>query len=240
MEALDSILDENVRFASGDLSLEGVLTYPRDLSPSRAVVLLAPHPHFAGDLDNNVLRRLAPELAAAGWVVLRFNYRGVGASEVDLPVGTSSFDYWHRVERDGLHERVVEDVLAARDYAERTLGSECRIDLVGYSFGAILATLTAARRPRIGRLVGIAPPLVRYDFGIVRRSSVPKAFVLASDDFLYGEAEIRRLASLLGPGDRLEVVDDADHFFRGREAALARRVRERLGELLEPREVFTS
>lgn len=240
MGTSEPILDEKVRFVSHGLFLEGVLTYPRDVEPARAMVLLAPHPHFAGDLDNNVLRRLAPELAAAGCGVLRFNYRGVGGSEIDLPAGASVFDYWHRLEMDQLYDPVVDDVAAALGFLGEVLGKVPRIDLVGYSFGAVLAVLAACRHPRVEHLVGIAPPLARYDFQVVRGSPVRKTFLLAADDFLYGETDIRRLADLLGPEDHLEILDDADHFFRGREAALARRVRELSIGLLEPGEVSES
>lgn len=230
MPPLDSLLDEKVRFPSGELSLDGVLTYAEDREPTRGALLLSPHPQFAGDLDNNVLRRVAPELAAGGWAVLRFNYRGVGDA--------SMLDYWHRVERDHDYGPVVGDALAARDFLAGCLDSQVPIDLVGYSFGVIVAVLAACRRIRIESLVGIAPPLARYDFGAVGLCGARKAFVLAADDFLYGDAEIRRLEALLAPGDRLEVLDGADHFFRGREADLARRVRERLHGLSEPEEGF--
>lgn len=226
MANLDTVLDEKVRFASGELSLEGVLTYADDREPTRGALLLSPHPHFAGDLDNNVLRRLAPELAAGGWAVLRFNYRGVG--------DPSMLDYWHGVERDHDYGPVVDDALAARDFLAGCLAPQAPIDWAGYSFGVIVATLAASRPVGAGCLVGVAPPLARFDFDVVGLCGARKAFVLAADDFLYGDAEIRRLEALLAPGDRLEVLDGADHFFRGREADVARRVRERLHGLAEP------
>lgn len=235
----ESIVDETIRFSSGDLSLEGVLTYREDREPSRAALLLSPHPHFAGNLDNNVLRRLAPELAGAGWGVLRFNYRGVGASEIDLPLGTPAFDYWQRVEREQRYEPVVDDARAALAFLGQSLGRASGVDLVGYSFGAVIAALTGCSHEGVDSWVGIAPPLARYDFAVLDACPVPKAFVLAADDFLYGEREARRLAGRLRMADALETVDDTDHFFRGHEAVLARRVRHLLTEIMQHGEVAT-
>lgn len=235
----EPIVDEKIRFVSGDLSLEGVLTYRQDREPSRAALLLSPHPHFAGNLDNNVLRRLAPELAASGWGVLRFDYRGVGESEIDWPAGTPAFDYWQRVEREQRYEPVVDDARAALAFLGRALGRVSGVDLVGYSFGAVIAALTGCSHEGVDGLVGVAPPLARYDFAVLEACPVRKAFVLAADDFLYGESDVRRLRSRLGLGDLLEIVDDTDHFFRGHEAVLARRVREVLTELAQPEEVAT-
>ncbi len=60
--------------------LEALLEEPDDQSPHLAVVLCHPHPRFGGTMHNKVVYRLARGLRAAGAVVLRFNFRGVGAS----------------------------------------------------------------------------------------------------------------------------------------------------------------
>ena len=44
------------------------------------VVLCHPHPLYGGSMDVPLLRTVAAHLAQAGCPVLRFNFRGVGAS----------------------------------------------------------------------------------------------------------------------------------------------------------------
>ena len=51
----DSFTEEQVQFTSGPNTLEGVLAYPDDGEPEVAVLLLSPHPHMGGRMDNNVI-----------------------------------------------------------------------------------------------------------------------------------------------------------------------------------------
>jgi len=49
--------------------------------PSRGVAVVAhPHPLFGGTMDNKVVQTLARAFVQCGWSVVRFNFRGVGAS----------------------------------------------------------------------------------------------------------------------------------------------------------------
>ncbi len=64
----------------------GVIDARRDLPPdgaaSRGVAVIAhPHPLFGGTMDNKVVQTLARAFVASGWTAVRFNFRGVGASE---------------------------------------------------------------------------------------------------------------------------------------------------------------
>ena len=56
----------------------------RDLptGASLGVAIVAhPHPLFGGTMDNKVVQTLARAFVQCGWTVVRFNFRGVGASE---------------------------------------------------------------------------------------------------------------------------------------------------------------
>ena len=71
------------------LSLEGAAGViearrdrPADGTASRGVAVIAhPHPLFGGTMDNKVVQTLARAFVASGWTAVRFNFRGVGASE---------------------------------------------------------------------------------------------------------------------------------------------------------------
>src|SRR5436190_3577840 len=58
--------------------LEAILKEPA--APVAAAVVCHPHPLGGGTMNNNVVYRLAKALHEAGVAVLRFNFRGVGAS----------------------------------------------------------------------------------------------------------------------------------------------------------------
>ena len=50
--------------------------------PVRGVAIIAhPHPLFGGTMDNKVVQTLARAFVQSGWRAVRFNFRGVGASQ---------------------------------------------------------------------------------------------------------------------------------------------------------------
>ena len=61
-------------------AIEGLLDQPEGASRGVAVVA-HPHPLFGGTMDNKVVQTLARAFVQCGWMVARFNFRGVGASE---------------------------------------------------------------------------------------------------------------------------------------------------------------
>jgi len=137
------IVEERMTFSSGPLQLSGVLSYPEQDAPRHAVLLCSPHPHFAGDMDNNVVRAVAKRLARHS-VVLRFDYRGVGESEIELDPGVSVFDYWTEIEDARDYADAVEDVeSAAQALASATESLDVDFCVVGYSFGAATGMLFA-------------------------------------------------------------------------------------------------
>jgi alpha/beta superfamily hydrolase len=61
-------------------AIEGLLDQPEGAARGVAVVA-HPHPLFGGTTDNKVVQTLARAFVQCGWTVVRFNFRGVGASE---------------------------------------------------------------------------------------------------------------------------------------------------------------
>jgi len=49
-------------------------------TPVGVAVLAHPHPLFGGTMDNKVVQTMARAFVQCGWSVVRFNFRGVGAS----------------------------------------------------------------------------------------------------------------------------------------------------------------
>jgi len=111
-------------------------------APRGTVVVCHPHPQHGGTMDNKVVQTLARAFVALGWRSVRFNFRGIGASQ-------GAWD-------DGLGE--VDDAVAV-------IGAFAAADaspfmLAGFSFGAYVASQAALRLPddaKPRRLVLVGP-----------------------------------------------------------------------------------
>jgi alpha/beta superfamily hydrolase len=181
-----------VRVPSGSLTLEGVLHLPARV-PAPGVVVCHPHPLYGGDMDHGVVAGLCRALAD-GLVALRFNFRGVGASEGAYDGG--------RGERD--------DAIAALEYLRaRPEVDPARLGLAGYSFGAMVAS-GAAAAAGVKALVLVSPPV--GGSGLTIPPGVPALVVVGDADQLAPLAALR--TAVAGQElTRLEIVAGADHFW---------------------------
>jgi alpha/beta superfamily hydrolase len=112
-----------------------------DLPTRGLAVICHPNPQQGGTMDNKVVTTIARALTQRGWRVVRFNYRGVGASE-------GAWD-------DGRGE--TDDALAVIA-AHRVAGEPLLVG--GFSFGGFIAANAAVKLPeaeRPQRLVLVAP-----------------------------------------------------------------------------------
>jgi len=221
---VESIVEERVTFASGPLLLAGVLAYPQEATPERAVLVCSPHPHFAGDMNNNVVSAVARRLASHS-VVLRFDYRGIGESEIVLGPDESAFDYWTDVEETKDYTGAVKDVKAAAHVLLEATGSlNMELSVAGYSFGAATGMLFGHKDSRVHRMVALAPPLGKVSFEFLAGCPKPSLHMIGRKDFLYSQNKVEAFRTMLGPAGRVMVLDEADHFFRGDEDIIAREV----------------
>jgi len=172
---------------------------------ANGIALIAhPHPLFGGTADNKVVTTLAKTFRSLGYVTLRPNFRGVGASEGDHDHGISE----------------TADLLAVHAYARRRFGAlpALPVALAGFSFGAYVVTrlarvLTAAGDPAERLvLVGTAAGYVEGARDYVTEAVAPDTIVI------HGSAdETVPLANVVAWATPLElpivVVPGADHFF---------------------------
>jgi alpha/beta superfamily hydrolase len=194
--------EQAVVVPAGDaLSLEGAWQAappPERRMPGireRAALIAAPHPMFGGSLDHPVVHELAHVFYRAGLSSLRFNWRGVGASQGELT---------------GSLEAAEQDWSAALEHLAQT--SAPPLIGAGYSFGAVTALRCALRDLRIARLVLVAPPLrmlAELELGELR---VPvRVLVGEHDGFCAADALLRALEPVRDC--RIHVIASADHFF---------------------------
>lgn len=97
--------------------LEVAIDRPVDAARGTAVIA-HPHPLHGGTLTNKVVQTLARAHVLAGWTAVRFNFRGVGASEGTYDEGRGELD----------------DLLSVVA-AQAPVGPLC---LAGFSFGAFV------------------------------------------------------------------------------------------------------
>jgi alpha/beta superfamily hydrolase len=158
------------------------------------VVLCHPHPLHGGTMDNKVVQTLARTFVGLGYTSVRFNFRGIGASQGAWDEGRGEVD----------------DALAVIQ-AHRAPGQA--LVLGGFSFGGYVATQAAARlapEAAAERVVLIAPAVVNF----------PAAPVSADTLVVHGEQDdVVPLAAVFDwarpQSLPVTVLPGAGHFFHG-------------------------
>lgn len=179
------------------LSLEAQWHAPETDDPSAVVVATHPHPLHGGDMHNTAPATLARELPALGIAVLRFNFRGVGASE--------------GVHDDGKAEH--RDLIAAISAASEQL-PEVPLVVVGYSFGADVALDTVPDHHRLDGIVAIAPPLRMFESFASADAELPKHLLVPQhDQFRPPDAAQQFTANWTNTA--IETLQGTDHFLLG-------------------------
>ncbi|HLX60405.1 MAG TPA: hypothetical protein VKX17_03895 [Planctomycetota bacterium] len=224
------IVEELVSFQCGELLLSGVLAYPEQRAPKNAVLICAPHPNFAGNMENNLVAALAREFSPHA-MTLRFDYRGIGASEIRLAENQSIFDYWDDLEQSKNYAEPLADVAAAAA-ALNTFSHGLPLAILGYSFGSIVGLMTGMKLNGVRALAGIAPPLSMYPFDFLSVCRVPCMLVSGADDFVFSADESKRLRPVWSSFIGQSVLSGHDHFFRGFEDQLCARIRKFIEEKL--------
>jgi hypothetical protein len=174
--------------------------------PQRAVVFCHPHPLYGGTMTAPLMVGVTRYLVDHGFAVLRFNFRGVGAST--------------GVHGNGSDE--VADVAAAVATGDAA-HPEIPLSLAGWSFGAATALSWAAASGSRHAYAGIAPPVLS---GMTPRlppaealAPAPRTFILGNRDQFVPVGELERYAGSIGAS--LRVLPGSDHFFSFREERVA-------------------
>ena len=169
----------------GPLVLEGLWHRGKKVPP----VLVLPPPPEAGSMDHVVCAELAWASARAGRPVLRFNFRGVGASQ------GSRGDAHSRVEDASGALRLLRENTGAVDVAVAAVGgsAETALSLTGRHAGIVALVLVSPAAAALGAPVGR-----------------PVLCIVGEDE--PGRAGL--VASAAESGGRVEVVAGADARFQ--------------------------
>ncbi|MGC2047009.1 MAG: alpha/beta hydrolase [Gallionella sp.] len=194
-----------VSFAGVAGHLEGVLQLPAN-TPHAIAVVAHPLPIMGGTMDNKVVSTLARAFVELGYATLRFNFRGVGASD-------GSYD-------QGNGETL--DAIAAAEFMYEEF-PDLPLLLAGFSFGAYVQARAAVElQPQ--QLVLIAPAVGRFAM-----PDVPHDTLLIHGD-MDEVVELHELLIWARPQHLpVIVLAGAEHFFHGRLTQLKQVVMRQLG-----------
>lgn len=124
-------------------------------------VISHPHPLFGGSLDSKVVQTLARAFSQCGWDSVRYNFRGVGASQ-------------------GTHDEGRGELLDLLALIEQ-MQPEGALALAGFSFGAFVTSQALAplleRRP-IDKLVLVGTAASRFAVAAVPPTSHEQTLVI--------------------------------------------------------------
>ncbi|MDO8991219.1 MAG: alpha/beta fold hydrolase [Sideroxyarcus sp.] len=174
-------------------NIEGLAHLPSE-APRAIAIVAHPLPIMGGTMENKVAVTLAKTFAELGCATLRFNFRGVGASEGEFTGG------------DGEEQ----DMVAVVEYAREQFGDELSLLLSGFSFGGYVAA-RAANLLHPQHLVLAAPAVGRF------------AMPAVSPDTLIIHGELDDVVPLADVFEWARpqhlpviVLPQAEHFFHGR------------------------
>jgi uncharacterized protein len=191
--------DERLLLRGAAGNIETVIGDPGEERRQGLALIAHPHPLYGGTLDNKVVQTLARAFFAQGYVVVRTNFRGVGASDGVFDEGRGETEDW---------------LLVAQQMQQRF--GQLPLMLAGFSFGSFVQAQVAQRlSPK--RLVLVGPAVNRF----------PMQHVDPATLVIHGEEDdvvpLRDVLDWARPQSLpIVVIPGAGHFFHGKLVELGR------------------
>lgn len=192
--------------------LEALLDLPAG-APRAIAVFGHPHPLHGGTMHTKALYQAAKAMPRIGVAALRFNFRGCGRSAGTFDSGPGEKD----------------DFRAALAFVTERF-PDTPIWAGGMSFGSWVAMTVGCEDPRVSLLLGIAPPVDRYEFEILKTCTLPKFIIHGESDELISIKEIRRFYAQIPEPKELVTIEDANHLFEGKTSMVGEAVEDLLAD----------
>ena len=179
-------------------AIECAVDTPTATPPRGVAVLCHPHPQHGGTLDNKVVQTLARAFVQLGYTSVRFNFRGIGASQGAWDEGRGEVD----------------DALAVVQAWRRAAQP---LVLAGFSFGAAVASQAARRLAEAAEAAEAAERVVLVGPAV---QSFEVAPVPADTLVIHGECDevvaLQAVFDWARPQSLpVTVLPGAGHFFHG-------------------------
>jgi alpha/beta superfamily hydrolase len=178
--------------------LEALLEEPEFDEPIEAALVCHPHPQHGGTMHNKVVYRIARGLRKAGFVVLRFNYRGVNLSE-------GAYDHGNGELEDA---RSCLSLLRARY-------PELPYSIAGFSFGSRISLKLGCQLPDPKRLIAVGFPTIYADRSYLEGCGCERIFLQSTNDEFGPVPDLEQFYATLPQPKQIRLIEAQDHFFAG-------------------------
>lgn len=187
-------MNGQILFSSNGYRIEGVYS---ERSSTEAVIITHPHPLYGGDMNNAIVDILDQQFLNCGYSTLKFNFRGVGASEGVYDNG----------------EGESEDVFSAVQFLNEK-GFRA-IHVAGYSFGAWVLMGCATKNNVFDQIYLVSPPVSFMTFDAFSPVSNLKFAIVGDRDDFADPDDVKRVMERIAPNAKLVTLSGADHFYFG-------------------------
>lgn len=198
MLKLDKPGEHSFTFSGQAGLLEGILTVPQDAKTTYIALIGHPHSLHGGTMHNKVVTTLTQLFKSLGIASIRFNFRGVGASEGEYDAGIGESEDMLQLARD-----------CQASYPA------IQFIFAGFSFGSYVTYRAAVQWPH-ALLISISPPVHHYDYNPLSSYPYPWIIVQGDADEVVPVEEIRQFIPTVKPSPVYIEMPDTSHFFHGK------------------------
>ena len=185
---------------------------------SPVAIVLQPHPQYGGTMNNKIVQLTYNIFLENGFSVIKLNFRGVGKSDGVFDNGQGELS----------------DAAAALDWIERENLDYSQCWVSGFSFGALICMQLIMRRPEVNNFIAISPQPNVYDFSFLAPCPTSGLVAYSNVDELVTQESIEELDNRIKNQKGVEVmfthIDDANHFFKGKEKELSQTIKKYIKE----------
>jgi Predicted hydrolase of the alpha/beta superfamily len=195
---MPSSKDQSVEIVGPAGALESVLRLPPTPRPGLVAVVCHPHPLHGGTMDNKVVSTLVRSFDELNIASVRFNFRGVGASEGSYGEGIGEVD----------------DLNAVAAWVRQEFAGS-QVILAGFSFGSGVVSNGCQTLADVAQGIFVAPPVGRYNFAGATTYPCPITVIMGDKDELVNPEDVYRWCDSLTPSATVISLPEASHFFHG-------------------------
>ena len=190
--------------------LEIAFSLPENIAPRAWGIVCHPHSQHGGTMYNKVVTTIVKVFQNLGLATVRFNFRGVGASEGEYDEGKGE----------------LKDLITVMDWVQRESNVQA-IWLAGFSFGAYVAAKAATQIP-IQQLVTVAPSVEHFPMQQLPAIKCPWLLVQGDQDEVVPAKVVYDWALARNPRPVIISFPTAGHFFHGQLTELRVKMEEAL------------
>lgn len=198
IEQLTLVGEHPFFFEGGAGMLEAILTIPLHARYDYVAILGHPHSLQGGTMNNKVVTTMVRAFKELSIPVLRFNFRGVGASAGSYDAGIGESDDMRALAQ-----------LWALQYPQS------RFLFAGFSFGSFVAYRAAALYPH-DLLLTIAPAVHHYNYQELASVPTPWHILQGDEDEVVPLQTVLDFAANMTPALPVSRFAETGHFFHGK------------------------